>query len=194
MGLTFIAVVLLAAAWAAILLPDLRNRAGSSRRSDPVKSFRQQLSGLDRTRPVSGRGQSAYGRPVAGAPAARRPRPAGPAARAGGLGPRAGAPARPLAARPAPRSAFLPRSSAEAAMRRRLVLGVLVGLAVLTLLGGVVVSGALLVLHLLVDATLGVYAYLLWERGTRTRSRASSFLTLDADDDDVVVRREAAGG
>ena len=64
-------------------------------------------------------------------------------------------------------------------------------LILLTLLGGVVVSGALLVLHLLVDAALGVYAYLLWERAARTRTRASSFLTLAADDE--VVVREASG-
>ena len=42
MGLTFIAVVLLAAAWAAILLPDLRNRSSAPRRADSVKLFRQQ--------------------------------------------------------------------------------------------------------------------------------------------------------
>jgi hypothetical protein len=194
-GLTFIAVVLLAAAWAAILLPDLRNRSSAPRRTDSVKSFRQQLSGLDRTRPgVTTR--SPYGRPVAAASpdAARRPRPAAPARAAGGLGPRAAAPTRSLAPRPmvTPRSAFLPRNRNEAAQRRRLVLALLVATALLTLLGGLVVTGALFILHLLVDAALGVYGYLLWERASRTRAR-SKFLTLDTVDDDVVLRREATG-
>lgn len=208
MGLTFIAVVLLAAAWAAILLPDLRNRSSAPRRSDSVKSFRQHLSGLDRTRPgVTTR--SPYGRPVASAPGAamRRPRPA-PARSAGGLGPRASAPVRPggpvgpvrtAGVRPSPArpvgaasSAFVPRSRVEAARRRQLVLAVLAGLALVTLLGGLAVSSALLVLHLLVDAALGVYGYLLWERASRTRAR-SSFLTLDKVDDDLTLRREASG-
>jgi hypothetical protein len=86
----------------------------------------------------------------------------------------------------------MPRSRGEAARRRQLVLAVLVALALVTLLGGLVVSGALLVLHLLVDAALGIYAYLLWERASRTRTR-SSFLTLDTVEDDLTLRREASG-
>ena len=49
MALTFIAIVLLAAAWAALLLPDLRRR-GSSRRSNSIATFNRQLSTIVRAR------------------------------------------------------------------------------------------------------------------------------------------------
>ncbi len=205
MGLTFIAVVLLAAAWAAILLPDLRNRGSAPRRSNSVESFRQHLSGLDRTRPGAGYGAAPNrgARPLTNrAGTSARPlhgpattahstpssaRPGGPSARP-----------RPRTAT-APRSSMLPRNRAEAAQRRLVTLAALVGLALVTLLAGLVAARALLLVHLLVDAALGAYVYLLWERSARARTRRSSLVTLGAQsvaDGSATVthlRREATG-
>ena len=77
MGLTFIAIVLLASAWAAILLPDLRNRGGAPRRNNSVKSFNQQLSGLGRTRPSGSRPLGSSSRATLARPASavNSPRP-----------------------------------------------------------------------------------------------------------------------
>ena len=205
MGLTFIAVVLLAAAWAAILLPDLRNRGSAPRRSNSVKSFRQHLSGLDRTRPGAGYGVA----PNRGArPVANR---AGTSARPL-HGPVTAAHTTPSSARPggssarprprtatAPRSAMLPRNRAEAAQRRLVTFAALVGLALVTLVAGLVAARALLLVHLLVDAALGAYVYLLWERSARARTRRSSLVTLGAQsvaEGSATVthlRREATG-
>jgi hypothetical protein len=197
-GVTFIALGLLACAWAVLLVPDLRNRGSSGGRANSVKSFQDQLSGLDRTRP-----QHQGARP---APRGVRPGPV-PGARPGGptqrpvRGTATGAPARGPVRRaplPAPRasSPFVPRSRAEAAQRRLLVLAVLVGLSVLTFLAALVGPRVLLFVHLLVDAALAAYAYLLWERASRSRARHSSLVTLStmADDDtDLVLRRRASG-
>ena len=207
MGLTFIAVVLLAAAWAAILLPDLRNRGSAPRRSNSVKSFRQHLSGLDRTRPGAGYGAAPNGgaRPLANR-AGTSARPLhGPATGATGHStPSSARPGGP-SARPrprtatAPRSSMLPRNRAEAAQRRLVTLAALVGLALVTLLAGLVAARALLLVHLLVDAALGAYVYLLWERSARARTRRSSLVTLGdtsvADGSATVthLRREATG-
>ncbi len=210
MGVTFIALALLACAWVVLLAPDLRNRGGGRSRSNSVKSFRDQLSGLDRTRPQHG-GPRAGGRPsrpMSGpmGGAVRRPvagtRPAAGARPVGGHAARG--PVRgPVRAVPGagsslgPRSSLLPRSSAEAAQRRMLVLAVLAGLAFVTLVGGLAGPRVLLFVHLLVDAALAGFAYLLWERSARSRSRGSSLVTLsridDDGDDDVVLRREATG-
>ncbi len=205
MGLTFIAVVLLAAAWAAILLPDLRNRGSAPRRSNSVKSFRQHLSGLDRTRPGAGYGAAPNGgaRPLANrAGTSARPLP-GPATNAYAT-PSSARPGGP-SARPRPRtptvqrSSMLPRNRAEAAQRRLVTLAALVGLALVTLLAGLLAARALLLVHLLVDAALGAYVYLLWERSARARTRRSSLVTLgdqSASEGSATVthlRREATG-
>ncbi len=177
MGLTFIAIVLLAGAWAAILLPDLRNRGGAPRRNNSVKSFNQQLSGLDRTRP-----QGMY-RPgmSSRAPIARRespmyaPRPRGTAARPGAPTPAGRVrPNPPLVAR----SSTMPRTRAEAAKRRLATVSVLATLALLTLVGGVLLSRTLLFAHVVVDALLAGFVYLAWERSKRTGARRSSLVTL----------------
>jgi hypothetical protein len=191
-GVTFIALGLLACAWAVLLVPDLRNRGGSSHRSNSVKSFRDHLSGLDRTRPphLGGRPTGRPSGPMAGP--VRRPVAATRPVVAGPRGP-VRAPVRTL---PGPRSPLVPRSAAEAARRRSLVLAALVGLAFVTLVGGLVGPRALLFVHLLVDAALAGFAYLLWERSARSRLRGSSLVTLsrvDDDGDDVVLRREATG-
>lgn len=215
MGLTFIAIVLLAGAWAAILLPDLRNRSRAPRRNNSVKSFRQQLSGLDRTRPQGmGSRPGLAQRPglTSRPPVSRRdasmhaPRPRS--------GPQGGAPTRRVAG-PAPsprhsqtpaaeaRSSMMPRTRAEAAKRRVLTVAVLVGLAAVLLVGGLVLSRMLLFAHLLVDSLLAGFVYLSWERTNRAAARRSSLgtlgtaqrrdetqrrgATLDLDDDDVVA-------
>ncbi len=94
---------------------------------------------------------------------------------------------------------MLPRNRAEAAQRRLVTLAVLVGLALVTLLAGLVAARALLLVHLLVDAALGAYVYLLWERSAQARTRRSSLVTLgeqSAADGSATVthlRREATG-
>lgn len=202
MGLTFIAIVLLAGAWAAILLPDLRNRGGAPRRNNSnnsVKSFNQQLSGLDRTRPSGLRRPS----PASRAPFARResamntPRPrTGPAGRAPVAAARPGAPTPGARRRPNPpldaRSSMMPRTGAEAAKRRVLTASVLVSLAFVTLVGGLVVTRTLLFGHLVVDALLAGFVYLSWERSNRAGARRSSLVTL-ANERKGAVRREADG-
>jgi hypothetical protein len=89
----------------------------------------------------------------------------------------------------------MPRSAAEAARRRSLVLAVLAGLAFVTLIGGVAGPRVLLFVHLLVDAALAGFAYLLWERSARSRVRGSSLVTLSRvdGDEEIVLRREATG-
>ena len=80
-----------------------------------------------------------------------------------------------------------------------MTLAALVGLALVTLLAGLLAARALLLVHLLVDAALGAYAYLLWERSARARTRRSSLVTLggqSAADGSATVthlRREATG-
>lgn len=220
MDVTFIALGLLACAWAVLLLPDLRNRGGSSGRANSVQSFRDQLSGLDRTRP------SPYGRPVTRSGAGRRPagvRTPGPAAptarhtspvgvtrpgarpvvtrgsggranagRAGSAGRSPGV-VRPVGVPVAARAGFVPRSSEHAARRRRVVLLALVGLAVVTLVGGLVGPRSVLGLHLVVDVALAAYAYLLGERASQVRRRVGPVVLRDDDLDDPVLHRKAAG-
>ena len=199
MGLTFIAIVLLVGAWAAILLPDLRNRGGAPRRNNSVKSFNQQLSGLDRTRPAGLRPPG----PGSRAPLARResamntPRPrTGPTGHAPMVAARPGAPTAAARRRPAPpleaRSTMMPRTRAEAARRRVLAVSVLVSLAFVTLVGGLVVSRTLLFGHLVVDALLAGFVYLSWERSNRAGTRRSSLVTL-ADERKGAVRRGVDG-
>jgi cytochrome c-type biogenesis protein CcmH/NrfG len=136
-ALTFIAIVLLAAAWAALLLPDLRQRGGSSRRSNSIAKFSRQLSTIDRARP----GQQPSARVVAF--------------------PQRGSAAR----RPAPRpsSALSPRSTAQARARRQNVLLGLLAIAVLTLVAGVFVSPMFFAVHVLADLVLGGFVYMLVE-------------------------------
>jgi hypothetical protein len=195
-GLTFIAIVLLAGAWAAILLPDLRNRGTAPRRNNSVKSFRQQLSGLDRTRP-----QGIAPRPGASSrPTAPRRDGGVRAAHARPVAPRvAGAPGSVARRLPASaldqRSSLMPRNRAEAAKRRLLTVALLAGLAVVTLLAGVFVNRTLLLGHLVVDALLAAFVYLSWERTNRSATRRSSLVTLAPEDDlesvSPLVRRAA---
>jgi Flp pilus assembly protein TadB len=140
--LTFIAIVLLAAAWAALLLPDLRGRGLPTRRSNSIDSFSRQLSTIERTRP----GQRPSAQVVA-------------------------FPHRPgiTAARPEPaRAGVAPRSRSHARLRRQRVLFALAGLVVITFVGGVAISPLLFVVHLAADAALGGFVWLRVEHRRRT--------------------------
>jgi Flp pilus assembly protein TadB len=155
-GLTFIAIVLLVAAWAALLLPDLRGRGGPSRRSDSIASFSRQLSTLERARP----GQRPSARVVA-FPQRGAAQAAAPARRASGLA---------------------PVSAAQARQRRRRLLFGLAAAALATLVAGVVLSPLFLVLHLLVDAALGGFVWLLVEHRNRTYERETKRQLMGLDD------------
>jgi Flp pilus assembly protein TadB len=165
-ALTFIAIVMLAAAWAALLLPDLRRRGGgTSRRSDSIATFNRQLSTIDRARP----GQRPSARVVAF--------------------PQRG----PMANRPAPRagSSLGPRSTAQARARRQNVLLALAALAVVTFAAGVFVTPMFFVLHALVDLALGGFVWMLVEHRNRNFERRTK-LELRGDHE-VYPRRRAAG-
>lgn len=195
MGLTFIAIVLLASAWAAILLPDLRNRGGAPRRNNSVKSFNQQLSGLGRTRPSGSRPLGSSSRATLARPASAVNSPR-PRTSVTGQSPmeaaHPGAPAAAAQRRPAPpvdvRSTMMPRTRAEAAIRRVAAVSVLVTLAFVTLIGGLVASRALLFGHLVVDALLVGFVYLSWERSNRAGMRRSSLVTLSNERKGAVPR------
>jgi Flp pilus assembly protein TadB len=164
-ALTFIAIVLLAAAWAALLLPDLRRR-GPSRRSDSIATFSRQLSTIDRARP----GQRPSARVVA-----FPQRPGAPVAHAG---------------RP---SSVAPRSDLQARQRRQAVLFALVGLAVVTLAAGLLVSPVLLVVHLVVDAALGGFVWMLVSHRRRLDARRAVATRRDRYESAPVMRRRASG-
>jgi hypothetical protein len=166
-GLTFIAIVLLVAAWAALLLPDLRKRHGSSRRGDAIASFSRQLSTLERARP------------------GHRPN-----ARVVAFPQRGGAPV------PAARQAgsLAPRSRSDARRRRTNVFFGLVTVAVITLLAGVVLSPLLLVLHILADAALAAFAWALVDRRNRAFERETKLHLLNARPfEPEHMRRKASG-
>jgi predicted membrane protein len=80
-----------------------------------------------------------------------------------------------------------------------LTIAALGALAALTLLVAVTLSSAFMLLHLIVDAVLAGYLYLVWERANRSGRRASSLVTLrEAPDAQVrsittAPRRRAVG-
>ncbi len=74
-----------------------------------------------------------------------------------------------------------------------MVLLALVGLAVVTLVGGLVGPRSVLGLHLVVDVALAAYAYLLGERASQVRRRVGPVVLRDDDLDDPVLHRKAAG-
>jgi cytochrome c-type biogenesis protein CcmH/NrfG len=161
-ALTFIAIVLLAAAWAALLLPDLRGRGRPSRRSDSIAMFNRQLSTIERARPGHH-----------------------PTARVVAFPQRAGA--------PMPRSPHAARSSMQARRRRQNVLAGLVAVAVVTLAGGVLVSPVFFALHLLVDAALGGFVWLLVEHRNRAAEQRAPRARRERVETTPFTRRRAAG-
>jgi cytochrome c-type biogenesis protein CcmH/NrfG len=165
-ALTFIAIVLLAAAWAALLLPDLRRR-GPSRRSDSIATFSRQLSTIARARP----GQRPSARVVA-----FPQRPGAPAARA---------------ARPS--SSIAPRTNAHARQRRQAVLFALFGAAVVTLVAGVFVSPLFLAVHLVIDAALAGFVWMLVTHRRRIDGLRSAAMRRDRYEAAPILRRRASG-
>jgi hypothetical protein len=130
---TILVLFILAAVWAAVLLPPWLQNRSESRPADSITSFRRQLSVLSRSN-VGPHGMASM--PV------RPPRPM--------MGP-AYAVARSRAA----------MSRLDARRRRRDVLFTLIAAAGLTLLLGVILGGPVLLLHLAVDVLLGAYVVLL---------------------------------
>lgn len=168
MALTFIAIVLLAAAWAALLLPDLRGRGGgSSRRSDTIANFSRQLSTIERTRP----GQRPSARVVA-------------------------FPQRGPVQHHAPRTAkapLSPRSNAQARQRRRNVLFALAGIAFVTLAAGILISPLFFVVHLLADAALGGFVWMLIEHRNRAYEQRTTRDLRAVPEVAPIQRRRASG-
>jgi Flp pilus assembly protein TadB len=167
LALTFIAIVLLAAAWAALLLPDLRGRGGgSSRRTDSIANFSRQLSTIERTRP----GQRPSARVVAfpqRGPAAHQPQRQS--------------------------SSLSPRSNMQARQRRRNVLLGLASLAGISLLAGVLVSPIFLVVHVLADIALGGFVWLLVEHRNRAYEQRTSRELRSMPEATPLQRRRASG-
>ena len=86
----------------------------------------------------------------------------------------------------------MPRSRAEAARRRTTAIVILALVALVTLAAGLVISPAMLLVHLVADALLGGFVYLSWERASRSRARRSSLVTLH--DRPVAGAARAEGG
>jgi Flp pilus assembly protein TadB len=165
-ALTFIAIVLLAAAWAALLLPDLRRR-GSSRRSDSIATFNRQLSTIERARPGHR-----------------------PSARVVAFPQRAGAPMAPVGR---PGGSIAPRNNAHARQRRQTVLLALFAFAVITLIAGVFVSPMLLVVHLVVDVALAGFVLMLVSHRQRAAEMRATAKRRDRYETPPMMRRRASG-
>ena len=167
MALTFIAIVLLAAAWAALLLPDLRGRGRPSRRSDSIATFNRQLSTIERARP----GQRQSARVVA-------------------FPQRNGAPAHPPRR---PVSSVGPRSTMQARQRRQNVLFGLAAFALVTLAAGVMVSPIFFVVHLAADLALGGFVWVLVQHRARADAARTQRTPREGYDATPIARRRASG-
>jgi Flp pilus assembly protein TadB len=165
--LTIIAIVLLIAAWAALLLPDLRGRGRTSRRSDSIATFNRQLSTIERARPGHR-----------------------PSARVVAFPQRSGAPMQP-AARGG--SSLAPRSTMHARKRRQNVLLALVAFAVVTLAAAILVSPMLFAVHLLADVAVGAYVWVLVEHRNRSFEQRAKRQRRDQYEATPITRRRASG-
>ena len=127
--------VILAAIWAAVLVPPYLQNRRETRPGDSIATFRSQLSVLERTTPGGRVGN------VTRLDVARRDpqRTAGP--------------------RPAPSAAAMRR--AEARRRRRDVFLTLLGAVGVTFVLALALGGSVWMLHLLVDLVFGAYVLLL---------------------------------
>lgn len=130
--------IILAAIWAAVLLPPYLQNRRETRPGDSIATFRTQLSVLERTTPGGRNGSLShldvgrYDPPRYIPPAARR-----------------------VAGRPAPSQAAMRR--AEVRRRRRDVFLTLLGAVAVTFLLAVVLGGSVWMLHAVVD--LGFLGY-----------------------------------
>ena len=87
----------------------------------------------------------------------------------------------------------MPRSRAEAARRRTTATMILALFALVSLVGGLVISPALLLVHLVADALLGGFVYLSWERASRSRTRRSSSVSMHDRSAGGATRSDAGG-
>lgn len=131
--------VILAAIWAAVLVPPYLQNRRETRPGDSIASFRSQLSVLERTTP-GGRSSNLarldvgrYAPPAYAPPARRR----------------------------APSQAHATLRRSEARRRRRDVFLTLLGAVVVTFLLAVALGGTVWMLHLAVDAVFGGYVLML---------------------------------
>jgi Flp pilus assembly protein TadB len=137
---TVLVLVILAAIWAAVLVPPYLQNRRETRPGDSIASFRSQLSVLERTTPGGRTSNLArldvghYAPPAYAPPAARR--------------------------RPASQAHAAVRR-AEARRRRRDVFLTLLGAVVVTFLLAVALGGPVWMLHLAVDALFGGYVLML---------------------------------
>lgn len=164
--------VLLAVVWAIVLVPPLvRNRA-DLRPGSSVVSFRQDLAVISRTTP---------GAPTSGPGSQLRPPSVHRQQQA--------APGAPIPGTPAGRSA--------ARKRRRDVLFTLAGVAGFTFLLAMAFGGGMILLHLMADAALGGYLYLLVQMRKVAEEQAYKVRSIAAPAQSqprlVVVRRTATG-
>lgn len=134
--------VILAAIWAAVLLPPYLQNRRETRPGDSIASFRSQLSVLERTTP-GGRARSLA-----------RPEPSRYDGGYAGYG-------RPAAPRQPGRPSAAAMRRAEARRRRRDVFLTLLGAVGVTFLLALALGGAVWVLHLAVDALFVGYVLLL---------------------------------
>jgi hypothetical protein len=183
-------VVILAAMWVLVLVPPLLRSRSEGRPSTSVGSFRHQLATLSRTGPGSRAARRSLPRSVVPMQVPVR-RPAGFDARQmrgpassyyddeyddhsghgyapSGMQPRAG--------RPVPMGYSVRSGRAEVRRRRQNVLFALLAAAVVTALGGFGFGvSALIAVHLLVDALLVFYVYLLVQLRRAEEQRAMRY-------------------
>lgn len=170
--------ILLAVVWAIVLVPPfVRNRA-ELRPGSSVSSFRQDLAVIGRTQP--GSTHRAVGHSL-------QPISSNPAGAAAPMG--APAPAAPIPG--------TPTGKAAARKRRRDVLFALAATAGFTLLLALAFGGAMVLLHVAVDAALAAYVYLLVQMRKSAEERAVKVRYLAAPPQTharlVAVRRAADG-
>lgn len=148
--------LVLAAIWAAVLVPPYLQKRRATHPSSSVVDFHQQLAVLQRT------GRALDGAPLQEGYAIRSPRPSGPAPARGPLG-HGSLAARPAMARP------------DVLRRRRDVLITLASAAALTFVLAFALGGNVWLLHLVVDAALLGYVAMLLQikESRRTPMRAN---------------------
>lgn len=159
----------LAVVWAIVLLPEVLKKFSGVRAGDSIRSFRHQLSSLERSVPGGARRRDNV--------IDLRDRSAAPG-------------------RTAPQQPQVPPAVRR---RRQEVLGSLAAAAVLTLLCTVAFGGPFLVLHLLVDALLVAYLVLLNQAnaalaGATARRSAPGVIDLRDPARDAVVGRGVRKG
>lgn len=139
--------VILAAIWAAVLVPPYLQNRRETRPGDSIATFRSQLSVLERTTPGG---------------------------RAGTVTPLEVARREPLGASAAPRSrpSAGAMRRAEARRRRRDVFLTLLGAVGVTFVLALALGGAVWMLHLLVDVVFGAYVLLLVSLQQQSTERA----------------------